>query len=82
MNYDVKCCILYTYQMVDRLLLGSIKMSTKEYVIQLKTNVFALQHHIYKTECFSASCSNCRLHLACQQIIKIERAIKELEKYV
>lgn len=57
-------------------------MTTKEYVHEIKKMVFALQHHIYKTECFCESCKNCRMHMACQRIILLELNVKELAKYV
>lgn len=56
-------------------------MTTKDYINELKIAVNALQFHIYKTECFCESCANCRMQMACQQIIKLERNVKELEKY-
>lgn len=56
-------------------------MTTKEYVDEIKKMVFALQHHIYKTECFCESCAGCRMYLVCQQLIKFEQLIRVLENY-
>lgn len=57
-------------------------MTTKEYVNEIKKMVSALQHHIYKTECFCESCANCLMHMACKQIILLELNVKDLAKYV
>lgn len=56
-------------------------MTTKEYIDEIKKKVFALQLHIYKTECFCESCAGCRMYLVCQQIIKFEHLIRKLENY-
>lgn len=56
-------------------------MTTKEYIDEIKKMVFALQHHIYKTECFCESCAGCRMYLVCQQLIKIDQIIRILENY-
>ena len=54
---------------------------TKEYINEIKKAVFALQYHIYKTECFCESCAGCRMYLVCQHIIKLEHLIRTLENY-
>lgn len=56
-------------------------MTTKEYIDEIKKMVFALQHHIYKTECFCESCARCQMYLVCQQLIKFEQIIRMLENY-
>ena len=56
-------------------------MTTKEYVSEIKKKVFALEQHIFKTECFCESCAGCRMYLVCQQLIKIENLIRMLENY-
>lgn len=56
-------------------------MTTKEYIIELKKALDALEYHIFKTECFCKSCSECRMQMVCQYIIKFQNLIRVIENY-
>lgn len=55
-------------------------MTTKDYINELKKALSALEYHIFKTECFCESCSECRMYMVCQYILKFQNLISVIEK--